>query len=60
MPLGHMVDTDPHLELRAQIDRLAIEMEALRLTLSALVEHFDSVYPDELARAKREYNPEAA
>jgi hypothetical protein len=47
------------LELRAEVDRLKIELEALRCTLSGLVGHFDDRLAKERTRALRDYDPES-
>lgn len=51
---------DELLELCAQVDRLEIELEAIRCMLSGLVEHFDDRLNQERERARQDYNPEAA
>lgn len=48
------------LELRAQVDRMEIELEAIRRTLSGLVDHFDDRLRKEREEARQEFNPEAA
>ena len=55
-----MVSIDPLLDVRAEIDRIQIELEALRRTLGALVEHFDERLQAEREKTQQEFNPEAA
>ncbi len=50
--------SDLELELRADVDTLKIEIEALRRTLSGLVDHFDDRLRLERTRVIHEFDPE--
>ena len=46
------------LELRADVDTLKIEIEALKRTLSGLVAHFEDRLGRERSQVIQEFNPE--
>ena len=51
---------DRYLEMRAQIDKIEVELEAIRRTLAGLLEHFEDRLSRERENARQEFNPEAA
>ncbi|MBU6374908.1 MAG: hypothetical protein KGQ59_02825 [Bdellovibrionales bacterium] len=46
------------MERKTEVDRLKMEIEALRRALARLHSEFEAVFTEELERARRNYNPE--